>query len=323
MTDGQEVALQHIRGQKNLQGLGGLVHGAVNRPPELFVGFPILHKTLTMISAEPFTGKTMLLSCMMLCLDGGAPLFGFHDPLRPISCLFIGQDAPTWDYKGQVQKLARGLALPESTEFDSDMLLNEGVNLMDKNFIKWVYDYHEVTGFEVLMLDTLASLHSLNENDNQQMGMLMGRLKSIRDDLKVAVMFTHHTAKLGADAMFTSGNYRSRGASTIAGSCDFHVQLSAAAGKVKLVMPKGRGAGSKPAPWFEIVEEGDAVKLTIPHSESLTEMVVKLLGGGAMSRSTLLDHTRKTGTALDNALQYLKRSGKVTLTKGGSWRLVQ
>ena len=99
-------------------------------PPHwLFEDF-LFSQSLTLLSAEPFTGKTMFLLAMMASLDTFEPLCGQFLPLREglqrdkiyapnPHVLFIGQDAPTWDYKGQYQKLLRGLigdADPPSTQ---------------------------------------------------------------------------------------------------------------------------------------------------------------------------------------------------------------
>lgn len=237
--------------------LGDIAQGALRPPPWLF-SVPdgseglLRSKTLTMVSAEPFTGKTMLLLALGLGLSTLRPILGFQ-PAAGHRVLFLGQDAPTWDYHGVIRKLWIGLEappIPESALF----FLNRGLRLTASNeLITEAVRVHRIT---VLMLDTLLAFHQADENSNKEMAEVMDLLKSWRDRLGLTILFTHHTGKPSGLPGQISGNYRARGASVISGSVDFHLQLIAKGGVVQLSLPKRRG-GTNAASAFTIIEGGE------------------------------------------------------------------
>ena len=300
----------------------------------------MLHKTLTMISAEPFCGKTLLMLAQAISLSSGKLLFGKYAPTELRRTLFIGQDAPTWDYARQCIKLVRGygISAAELAELDTDLILNEGVFLNDKEFISWLRLWHEATQFEVLMLDTLASIHTMNENDNREMSHIMGVLKAIRDEFGCAIIFSHHTGKPSGEQV-RSANYRSRGASAIPASVDFHFQLSRTAeDTVAITMPKGRGADDlDPPSAFTIVKSKDAegnhsvrLELADAVNSEVSEQLFALLVMRPRKRKELVDMVQtmrpnmdadNVSKWVDNQLQAWKRSGAIESKERGIWEL--
>jgi RecA-family ATPase len=276
-----------------------------------------------MISAEPFVGKTMFMLYMMLCLDAGQPLFGRHKPTRPGRVLVIGQDAPTWDYIGQAQKLLKGMSLDSSDAvLESDLLLNSGLTISDHSFLSWLKEYYDSEPFSGILIDTLSAVHGADENSNQQMARIMGVLKEIRDTLRVFVLFSHHTTKPGSDAGPVSSNYRARGATSIVASVDFHLQMTRQGDRVRLLMPKGRGAEGEIAPFFELQDTADGgVSIVAPLPDNPSAKVIRLLIDGPTDRQAIADALApETTKTVDNALQYLRKAGKIT-SKDGVWQI--
>lgn len=331
---------QHLRHQNKVKTLDDVVLGSIRKPPPLIHGL-LLDKTLTMISAEPFSGKTLLTIAMTVSLDAGLPLFDAYAVENRRKVLYMGQDAPSWDYAEQARKICRGhgLSLEQTHNLETDMLLNEGVNILDSDFLKRLQEWHNVSHFNVLFLDVLSSFHNADENDTRAMGVVMQILKRIRDQFLCAVIFTHHTAKpMGNDR---SLNYMARGSSTIAGSIDFHLSLrreSATADRIRLRMPKGRGAeGLDALTYFDIVDvphpDGPAIRLVVPDttatrtgrildfiktrkSASRQEIITSV-----SASEPLLTGTKPT-TATDNALALLSRAGKIKRAGRGIWEPV-
>jgi KaiC/GvpD/RAD55 family RecA-like ATPase len=191
--------------------------GRVVRPPWLFEDFLLSH-SITLVSGEPFAGKTMFLAAMALSLDSGEPLFNSFQPASSQRVLFIGQDSPTWDYLGQFAKLGRAMDL--NTTRGSMMLLNKGYDLLDPDTLQLLEETINLFNINVLMLDTLLELHTLDENSNIEMKRVMGLLKFLRDKYFLSIFATTHTAKATEGK---SANYRARGASVISGSVDQHI----------------------------------------------------------------------------------------------------
>jgi hypothetical protein len=250
--------------------------------------------------------------------------------------LFIGQDAPTWDYAGQALKLARGYGIkPDDLKhYEVDFILNEGVIITDKPFLEWLSQWHEATKFEVLMLDTLLDVHTAEENSNSQMRLVMKLLKNIRDTFGTAIIFSHHTSKPSIGDT-RSANYMSRGATVIPGSSDFHFQLRAGKDHVDMLWPKGRGAsGMDPPTGFRIVEGTvdslPSITLVAPDETARASVIVEALGEGPTTRSILISEVLKLEPGLgpqraakwvDNQLQAMKKTGSATQEARGRWRL--
>lgn len=238
--------------------LGYDLLAAAAAPPPMLVADLLRSKSLIAVSGEPYCGKTLFLLDLVLSLDSGAPFLNSFLPARNHRCLFIGQDAPTWDYIGGFSGLARGLGYAEMPPLTSVFILNRGLAFGQNNstFINCVESAISLYGIDVLMLDTLKSFHDLDENSNQEMDRVMSLLKYLRDLHGLTVLFTHHTAKPTTSKdgrVEISGNYRARGASVIAGSIDQHVILTQSKGLISMTMAKARGSsGEIPASSFKI-----------------------------------------------------------------------
>lgn len=327
------------RNQSKVKRMSDIALGDIAKPPPLIHGL-LLDQTLTMLSSEPFSGKTLLTLAIAIALDSGSPLFSHYQIRERKKILYIGQDAPSWDYAEQTRKLLRGYSLsPEALQkLDIDMMLNEGINFFDPKSLKLLQDWHEVSKFNVLILDTLASMHGGNENDTREMGILMAMLKEIRDKLRCCVIFTHHTAK-PSQGVVRSENYSARGASVISGSIDFHLALKREGDldRIKLRLPKGRGAERMDKlAYFDIVEDltpsGEvAIRLVTPNpADTRTGGLLAALATGPKTRAELVSSMASRESALtpiqvgyttDNSLTSLLRAGKVKKSARGVWEL--
>jgi len=250
-----DYAEEYLRQQSKIRRGLDFFHGLVKRPPPLFVGL-IPERTLLMISAEPGCGKTALSLAAALALDTMTPLLGTFAPRERRRTFFLGNDAPDWDYAEVFRKLGRGIGLSTAQQDDCqvDFLTNEGGSLTDKRFLAVIQKWHEEVAYNVVIFDTLASFHDLDENDTRQMGAIMAILKRLRDSFNCTVIFTHHSRKPSGDEPM-SANYSARGNSVISGSIDFHLHLRRSANKIRMSLAKGRGSEKLPADAaFEILE---------------------------------------------------------------------
>ena len=330
----------HQREQKRVKRMSELALGDIPKPPPLIHGL-LLDKTLTMLSSEPYTGKTMLTLAIALALDSGRPLFGHHQVRERKRILYLGQDATSWDYAEQSRKLIAGYSLtPEEIDnLETDLILNTGMDLLEPKSLKSIQDWHTVSNFNVIILDTLASMHSGDENSTRDMSVICAILKSLRDSLKCAVIFTHHTAK-PSQGVARSANYSARGSSVIAGSIDFHLHLrrDGSSERIHINMAKGRGSGGmNRSSFFDIVEDltpggVESVKLVSPSVSPFTDgHIISELGSGPRTRSRLIEVvqtkspiaiSRLTAASLtDNALAALSRAGKVAKAGRATWSL--
>jgi len=328
-----DLSRQHWESEHKSRNLNDIAEGRVIRPPWLFEDF-LLSNSLTLVSGEPFAGKTMLLAAMLLSLDSGEPLAGEFIPQPGRRALFIGQDAPTWDYMGQIQKLGSGL----KTSHNSKIILNNGFNILEPRFLKMVEEAVDFFNINVLMLDTLLELHGMDENSNTEMRRVMGLLKYLRDKHYLSILVTTHTAK----DKDKSANYRARGASVIAGSVDQHLIISPHNNGegFRFKVPKSRGGQNSPDSSiikFVVSEPGAPPSLRLEYAGEAGDryserqaQVVEMVSRGIVVRKdvlaelsrlypawTPLELQRRTTTTLS----YLVKKGRLLNTDRGLYSL--
>lgn len=266
---------EHLRRQKSATAFGELT--TISKPLSLFDGF-LVRRSVVIVGAEPFSGKTLFLLAMALSLDSGIPLLEKWKPSQNARTLFIGQDAPTWDYQNQALKLMRGYGISEGVAklLSSDLVLNEGIKLTDPSFwsphaniTSWLDEYYYAFPFDVLMFDTMPDFHDMKESDPDEMKRLGQIIKGIRARYGCNVMLSHHLAK--PTEAGRSPLYRLRGGSSISGWLDYYIELTRnAGGGVNLAMHKGRGSEYDFKPLsFKILTTEDSVKLLLQDRRSL------------------------------------------------------
>ena len=217
-------------------------------PPPMLLSDFLRSRSITLISGEPFSGKTLLTLSICLSIDTLHPLFDLYTPSPGHRCLFIGQDAPTWDYFAQVAALTRGfLRNGAPIHLPSIYILNKGLSLFPpQQFIDFIAQAIAIYDIDVLCLDVFKSFHDFDENSNADMSRVMTLLKYLRDNFALSILLTHHTSKAppGIDPLSMLGNYRARGASVIAGSIDQHFLLTTRGSVTHIAMPKARGGAT-------------------------------------------------------------------------------
>lgn len=303
-------------------------------PPPLFSGL-LLDQTLTMIAAPPYVGKSMLLGAMAVSLDSGLPLFGKYTPADDKRVLMIAQDAPKWDYAGQLNKIMRGFGLTHEQRalLDTRIVMNRGVQVTDRDFFDELEKQKIDMDFNVLILDAFWTIHSLNENDQSQMGIVMARLKKVREDFGCAVIFAHHDRKPVSGEMPANANYRSRGSSVIPASIDFNIGLSRSGTRIKVQIAKGRGSDDEGLLFYDLVDinhpEGPALELravnlgTTRLGQVLEFISEERLRKDIIAHMALLypemTHAR-TCKAVDNDLRLLRAVRKAEAVRHGVWK---
>lgn len=204
--------------------------------PDFLVDALAPERSLIMISAEPGAGKTMVAGSLGLAVAEGRPFLDL--PTKPSGVLFIGEDAPAWDYGTIFRKLLDGNAPPQTFH----VAAHEGFRLLDSAWRARLTQYLERTHIALVILDTLRAVHDRNENDSREMQEVMNELRAISVTYAVSIMFLHHTTKKNADGV--AGEYR--GSSVLLGSCDQFIRMSAVPGLpgskiLTLDVQKGRG----------------------------------------------------------------------------------
>jgi len=214
-------------------------------------------RSITTIVAPSHSGKSMLMLDMAICLEMEIPLFGRFKPMRNRNVFFVGADAPSWDYGLQSRKLCigHGIDADHRALMDLPGIWHSGTYITDTIFLKWLAQWKNDTGADVLFIDSLRATHRADENLSGEMGEVWNILKSMRDSGWCIIMSHHmgHTRQMvGQDI------HAGRGSTINADATDFQYNLSKRSRRdprVRITNAKARGGGPEVEPfdYFDMV----------------------------------------------------------------------
>lgn len=314
-----------------------LVPGAelldIQPPPFLLPGL-VRERTLTMVAAAPFSGKSALLTAVAVAISSGAGLM-FDAPKRSGSVLFLALDGPRWDYAGLERKICAGLGLDVSGDrgdpmhplydlhYCFDRQIRAAVRQKDSTVRspRWERLIAEAgttwdlsTGEkdeglpDLIIVDCLRKVHTGPENDDEHMGVVMDAFQWLADQ-GPAVVVAHHTGKQ------TEGKakvYHARGSSVISGSVDSILDLTPNPNstdhdvRVRARWTKGRG-GDLPPRWsytmswneeqltFERSTRGREAKNYGAVRDCLPETIEQIAAKTGLSRATVYRRLQALG----------------------------
>jgi len=141
--------------------------------------------SITLVFGKGGIGKTWLMLQIARCIGSGKPWLGFETTKTPV--IFIDFENPLAVLNNRTQILGDG----ENVFFWRAHNDNLKAPKLDSN--EWVQYKHLPKG-SVLVFDTLRASQSKDENASNDMSLIMGRLKELRD-LGFTIVLLHHTPK--------------------------------------------------------------------------------------------------------------------------------
>jgi hypothetical protein len=196
-----------------------LVMGAAleNVPQPEWIVHGLLRKTvLTLLAGPPRQGKSLAAEALTVHMAAGHE-FGIFDIDRPRKVLyFSAEDGP--ELTGpRLMQLSTGIGLknipaPCSFCFKAFKIDDPSGNESIRKRIRR-------SGAEVVVFDVLLNFHSADENDNGAMATVMQHFIIMARELQVAIMLLHHHRKSTTGGDEGDAIDKSRGASSISGSC--------------------------------------------------------------------------------------------------------
>lgn len=204
----------------------------------------VRERSLTLVSAEPFSGKSVLFSALACAIAYGRPFLGTWPPM-PQRCLYLALDSPSWDTWSILSKIKHGMQIESAVWEDATwvertyphlgLVFGHGFDLMRGDLEAVLGARHEHSP-RVVFIDTLRNTHALDESDAGTMSLVMRRLRAVAER-GCAVVLAHHTAKSPA----LSGGYSARGSTVIPAAADTHILLRRRGEVVRAQWVKGRG----------------------------------------------------------------------------------
>jgi hypothetical protein len=171
---------------------------------------------LTLLSGPPRQGKSLTAEAISLHLAVGHNM-GIFDIDRPRRVLyFSAEDGPELTGPRMVY-LSRGIGLahiPEECGF-----CFKSFRIDDPKGEKSIRKRLVLSQAEVAVFDVLLHFHGQDENDNAAMSIVMQKFIQLARDLDIAIMLLHHHRKSTSAGDEGDAIDKSRGASSISGSC--------------------------------------------------------------------------------------------------------
>lgn len=215
--------------------------------PETLIEGVLARAGVAVVAAPPYAGKTFLALEAMRAVAERTPFLQHFEVPRHGNVLYFGNDSPAWDIRTQFDKLV-GLPDPATENiphlletsslgaygfiFDHTFMLNSVLDadlVIDAAKRQWsmreyeTWGEHEqfrpVSGTDLIVLDTLRSVHTFDENDNTAMQHVMNLLRYIAVSTGAAVLALHHFNKAQKESQ-QSALDRLRGATAIGGAVD-------------------------------------------------------------------------------------------------------
>lgn len=218
------------------------VRGHVPRPLDQYeprrwlLGNILIRQFVTVLAGSGGGGKTSLAIGWALSLASGKPLMGERVG-RPRRVLLWSEDPPE-ELAKRVDAAMRVHGLDRADI--EDRMIVVSIDELKITIARFSQELREVVAvdlaalkqiilanqLDVVMLDPIAELHELEENDNVQMAKLMGMLRTVARETKAAVLLLHHASKASVDAGKKSSATATRGAGAIVNSARVSMVLN-------------------------------------------------------------------------------------------------
>jgi len=233
------------------------------RPKPLIEGF-LPQKGIVVIAAAPHTGKTFLAleatRAIISAQNKGRPFLNkFPVTPRLGRVLILEQDSADWDFRTQYEKIMgfkiefdpEDFSMDNFEESDRVAVSIKQIPWLDsddyiRDLAYWANRHSMFTGFEdipdedgaptpeaqykegfdAIILDSLAAMHNVEENDNRGMHAVINRMRLLSELTNTCVVVLHHINKGDAETRNNISLDRLRGASSIAAAADVVLGLS-------------------------------------------------------------------------------------------------
>jgi hypothetical protein len=207
-------------------------------PPRWLLPRWIARDGLNVLIGAGGAGKSYFACDLALALAGGERFLGIE--LERARVLYVDEDGPERILTHRIRTLAAGRG--QSADSYAEMFAAMpawGLQVDQPDRYAALVAAIALRKADFVILDALVALHSLNENDNRDMSLVMrGRLRGLMRETGCGILLLHHEGKPGEVPRY--GPHLARGASEIINASDAALSLRAHEGSRTLSVVRSR-----------------------------------------------------------------------------------
>ena len=188
--------------------------------PAMIINEGVLpERGVLILGGQPKTGKSLVSMNIALALAKGEKWLDFDIP-EPRRVLVLQAENSYYNMRRRLKQMA-DTTIPRGTLTISDPASLKINDYKQFSQLEHMVEEHQP---EVLILDPLVYFHSVDENDNAAMGMVMEQMRTLANNNNMAIIIVHHAKKMGVSE--NTGGANLRGASSVFGAVDTSIILS-------------------------------------------------------------------------------------------------
>ena len=178
---------------------------------------------ICVISGREGAGKTQLVFSLARSIINGTPFLGKY-PVRQGRVAYVSFDMPLTEVQDRVSRMINMLEFPERLYISaSDSPIDITTTDPDSEWVVKLLEFEP----DIIMLDTLAKMHYLNENKADTVAKVFGHMKRVFGGYPTQVPIHHEGQEHPDPDMKKDDRDKLRGSTAWAANSDLNVRVSA------------------------------------------------------------------------------------------------
>lgn len=187
-------------------------------PPDRFIVDRLIVKNgINLITGNASVGKTWVTLEFAIKISQGLPVFGKYEVKESKRVLVVNEEDDAASLQDRIKLMTDKRAIPIFLHVQS------GIRLDDEEIVRQLLDQSVLNGIEVIVLDNLQQLHTLNENASDQMQKIVNQIKKFTKNGITVILIHHHRKEY--DKSPSDAGSMVRGSSAIHGCLHSHLGL--------------------------------------------------------------------------------------------------
>lgn len=276
----------------------------------------ISRKEFLLLHAPGKTGKSLLALNLAVAIASGESFLSFETFKGKV--LYLQTELAAFAVQERIERMLTGLGEEQkSLIYQNIQIADARIRIDSEDDFDQLYRAIQAEKPSLVIIDPLYDMHSLNENNAEEMTPLLAKFRQIAREIDCAVILVHHQGKRG-EGFSTNPGHQCRGSSAFADVPDISLSLTRAAGQNYSL--KGIFRNRPAIEELSLILDGKNLtfvsSVPIPKTPKTRAIILNALGSGeTLSRDecyqVVQEHRQVTRGAIKKALEELVESGLI------------